>query len=800
MRKLKWFAVFFMFTAIACGGGNSIGSAPNTDVAEDATQPQQDVSQDLAAPDNTVADVGSNLAVDTKLDKAKYKAGEVVKVTCVVNGGTAETQAKVMPADGVTQTKAGFKVTKTGDYKAVCSIKGTSITDPTPAKFTVIPGDPAHIELSAKPNKPGFKIGDRVKITAKVTDDYGNTCPDAQLNPFSYTPQGIAKDVPNKPDWLEFAAEGQVTVTVSVMDFDSVKGEISLWCDESGPVIKITSPARGAMLTGDTKVEVQGTVTDAVSGVKSVKINDKDVKLDKSGAFLFVIDSVHGMNLIDLEAQDNAGNSSKVIQTYLFSDKYYADMNAPDPAKALVDQGIMAWLDKTSFDDQDHDPSNLNDLSTIVEVLLLNLDWNTLIPSPATRISILGTTYDLYLKNVSIKSDHVSMTPGSGYLKMKVDLNKFHADFKLKKVKGLGWDTSGSMDADSASISMKVFPQLGPNGQIHSDIKDVNVQMNGLKVKVGISIPLDLIKGQIEKMLKDQIVKQVGPALDKALNSLNMDKDFPISPFVGTGDPVNLHLKTQVQELTFTDAGMLAGMKASMTTAKAIEPPNPSLGSIGRGTCLTGKGKGKLPQQHKIEAGAFDDVLNQAMFALWWGGLLNIDATGKDLGQDLSQYGIKSLHIVTTPYLPPIVNGCRDDKHLFIQLGDMGVSLDLDMGGQGHADMFISLDARLDLAVAQVDGKTMITFDIKDPQVYSQITNTSGSLKGKEALLETMLKTMLVDQLLGQLKKKMPGFEIPAIDLHSFMDSIPAGTTLNITPEDLVRILGYTVLYAHLGK
>ena len=67
-------------------------------------------------------------------------------------------------------------------------------------------------------------------------------------------------------------------------------------------------------------------------------------------------------------------------------------------------------------------------------------------------------------------------------------------------------------------------------------------------------------------------------------------------------------------------------------------------------------------------------------------------------------------------------------------------------------------------------------------------------------MLEGMLKTLLVDQLLGALKDKMPGFEIPAIDLNSLMSSIPAGTTLNITPEKLERILGYSVLIAHLGK
>ena len=795
MKIFKWLITISLLTAVACGGGNSIGSIDKDVIQQEVTG---DTVQDSAQ------EISGRLAVDTKVDKEKYKAGEVVNVTCVITGdtsGTVGTEISVLPTDGVTRTQGGFKIIKTGAYQATCSIKGSDVKDPTPATFTVIPGDPANIELTATPKKDGFKIGDRVKIKAAVTDAYDNTCTDFSLNPFKYTPTDVAGDVPNKPGWLEFAKEGKVTVTVSVKSFDSVKGDISFWCDENPPVIVITNPARGAMLTGDTKVEVQGTVKDEVSGVQSVTINGQTVEPDTDGSFLFVIDSVQSMNLIDLEATDNAGNASKDIQTYLFSDKYYADMNTPDPAKALVADAIDAWVDKTTLDDGNHDPSDLNDLSTIVEVLLLNLDWNSLVPSPAAQdIGLVFARYDLYLKNISIKSDHVAITPGSGFLKMKVDLNKFHSDFTLKKKSGIGGDINGSMDADSISLEMKIFPQVGQDGKITSEIKDVNIQTNGLSVKVGISIPLDLLKGIIENLLKDQITKQVGPALDNALNALNMDMDFPLKPFIGTGDPLNLHLKTQVKDLTFTDAGMFAGMLGSLTAPKMIEPVNPSLGSIGRGTCLKNKRKGVLPQQKKIEIGAFDDLLNQALFALWWGGLLDIDATDQDLGQDLSQYGIKSLHLVTKPYLPPVINGCRDDDNLFVQLGDMGVSVDLDMGGEGHTDMFLSLEARLVLGVGQVDGKIMITFDIKDTKVYVQFINTTGSLKGKEKMLEGLIKTALVDQLLGALKKKIPGFAIPSIDLHSLMDSIPEGTNLNITPEELQRILGYTVLTAHLGK
>ena len=72
-------------------------------------------------------------------------------------------------------------------------------------------------------------------------------------------------------------------------------------------------------------------------------------------------------------------------------------------------------------------------------------------------------------------------------------------------------------------------------------------------------------------------------------------------------------------------------------------------------------------------------------------------------------------------------------------------------------------------------------------------------MEGKEAMLEGLMGTM-IDQLLGQLKKQFGGFEIPSIDLHSFMDSIPEGTVLDITIEELKRILGYTVAIAHLGK
>ena len=239
-------------------------------------------------------------------------------------------------------------------------------------------------------------------------------------------------------------------------------------------------------------------------------------------------------------------------------------------------------------------------------------------------------------------------------------------------------------------------------------------------------------------------------------------------------------------------------MKLSLTTPKKIQPHNDTIGAIAWGGCLNSQQLGDLPQKSRTELGAMDDVLNQATFDLWWGGLLTLDATGQDLGQNLSQSGIKSLHIITDPYLPPNIEGCTDDKKLHFQLGDMFVNLDIDMGSMTHAEFYLTMDSIIELKVEKQQNKNLITFDLKDPQVWIQLTKLTGPFEKNPQNFENLLKSILVSQLLDQIKKSFKGFEIPAIDLHSMIDSIPAGTNLQFVPESFERVPGYTVFSGHL--
>lgn len=79
--------------------------------------------------------------------------------------------------------------------------------------------------------------------------------------------------------------------------------------DKTGPVIRILAPAPDATLR-EKQAELRGTVSDALSPVKSLKINDTAVEI-KDGAFTWHWQVKEGENTVLVWAEDEAGNSTE---------------------------------------------------------------------------------------------------------------------------------------------------------------------------------------------------------------------------------------------------------------------------------------------------------------------------------------------------------------------------------------------------------------------------------------------------------------------------------------------------------
>lgn len=120
--------------------------------------------------------------------------------------------------------------------------------------------------------------------------------------------------------------------------------------DVHGPEISLSSPARGSILTGDNHVVIRGRVEDLGSGLASFTLNGETFMLSSGGsavairhAFAVRVALRFGINVIQAEAADLAGNMSSAAWAYLWSPSYLS-------LNAAIEDGIAARVTASALD------------------------------------------------------------------------------------------------------------------------------------------------------------------------------------------------------------------------------------------------------------------------------------------------------------------------------------------------------------------------------------------------------------------------------------------------------------------
>ena len=315
-----------------------------------------------------------------KLVPEQVEAGERAQVVCSAKDefGNEITDLNfiVKASEGVVVEGDKVWAGKVGQYEVRCSVKGVEANE-VPATLTVVPSKPAMVSLVVKPDYKAYSIGDEVTLDYKVFDRFDNEVQGVGAS-FEVPKMGagISKITQNK---FRFDAEGFYLFRV-VLDapYQDISDERELLCDQSPPVISILFPDRGQMFMEDASVTVKGTVSD-IGGIKEVRVNDNPVELDEKGYFEYRIISRHGLNPIVVTASDFYGHSSLVTRGYYYSTNYLPVTENTKVEDMVLPEGAMVYAGQEVIDDGDHDSSHPNDLATIVEILLANMNWQSLL-------------------------------------------------------------------------------------------------------------------------------------------------------------------------------------------------------------------------------------------------------------------------------------------------------------------------------------------------------------------------------------------------------------------------------------
>ena len=673
--------------------------------------------------------------------------------------------------------------------------------------LTVLPDEPAAVKLTVVPQKAFYKLLDKINLQVAVRDKYDNLIPDAQLLPVEIkTVEGMATDgaVETQPWTYKFVEEDQYIFTVKLQSNPQLAGSVAITVDGTGPLLSIDYPERGATLGDKPSVTVTGSVTDQ-SGLDAFTINGENVDVEVDNSFSHIVIAGHAVNLLQAEAVDPDGQETRTVQAYAFAEHYYPGEG--DDEATFIPAGIQLFLAESFVDDGDHDPSAPDDLATLMEMVLGGLDFASLLPNPVYN----ANSYQVFIKNASLSSPVVQMDLIEGALTIKVEFKDFSADVEaIGSCNVLGVDlcpdANGTLTVAKISFYSTVALGLDGAGNVTAVPTEFHLGIEGIKLDLsGIGSLLDpilngiisLFEGQVEAALSAQIEQMLPSLVAEVFSQFELNANVELGPIAEGGDKTVLKLETRYALLDATPAGLYMHFDTRVSsTKKVIHHP---LGSLARGNCAGPETPAfTLDSSKEMAIGVSDDVLNQLLFAVWYGAGLDADLTEENLADvagTFDGYGITEPAVSTDFFLAPMISDCNSDKVLRFGLGDLYLDAKFKMLGQPlvvGAFASVIASASLSLVIDGPDSGIALSIDEITSFEYEIVSVTQG-FEELVPIIEELLAANVLEEGLGKVAgASFGGLQLPEIDLSGLVPGVPPGTTLSFLPTSLERQAGFT--------
>ncbi|MBP47025.1 MAG: hypothetical protein CMH53_03720 [Myxococcales bacterium] len=563
------------------------------------------------------------------------------------------------------------------------------------------------------------------------------------------------------------------------------------------PNISVDFPPRGATIKSSIGfIEVKGSVKSGAGPIKSLTLNGGKLTVKADGSFKKVIQVTSGGNTLVFVAKDSLGTERKRVQAFLWSNNY----RKPIAAKVMsgaTDPGIAYYLSKQAIDDGKHDLPP-NDLATIFEIFMQSFDIGAILPSPAYDQGGLKVT----LSNLKYGKAKVSMSPVPGAFRLVATVPNLTSDLKAQ----FGWfSPNGKLTIKAIKIEADVVPTV-VNYKLVVDLKNVKISLDGFDIKLsglasllnGIVAGLkDTFVTSLQTSFADTIKKEIGPVVASAFSALAISFPFAIPALDGSNEVIQADVKTDFSKVSIDDKGSVFWLRAQGSSKKSNTVDN--LGIPDRIGCGTGIQEVVVPQKDPLELTLSDDTLNQVMYALWLGGMLEFTIPASFLGQvDLTQYGVTNLKMKAKALLAPTVSDCNPKKELQAHIGDMLIEASMELLGQKlDVELWITVAIGVDVKLAKnAKGNSELSIgltEVKSLDIEANIKQ--DNLIGSETVIAGLVGDNLVSGLLGSLGGGALGsFELPTIDLSGAVKGLPPGTGIAIAPKTIVRKAGNTIV------
>lgn len=756
---------------------------------------------------------GTPVSVRAALDRYEVLAGERVTVHCLaqdVGGNTVTVGAEIrVDVTPLSADATGLTPSVATPHHITCALPALSL-ESAPVELTVRPALPAELTVvEVIPTRAIYARNEVVELRLVIRDAFANEVPAANVE-ITALPTFAA--APAGPRQVSLLGDGLVPLTARVTSPThqgrTVEGTITVRVDGAAPELVITFPARGEIVaaTPGQPLTVRGTVTDVGTGVTSLAIGGQPVTIGAGGAFSTVITPKWGINVIEATAVDDAGNTRALAQSFELGSRF----RRASPSRigtARIDDGIVLRIGRTALDD---DAPDVDDLATIARLAVERIDLAALIPSPATTyrsdcsipfVSITGALR-LYVDDVRYASPSFDFTPIAGGLRLRVQVSNADVDVHTSgDVCDIGVGLNGSARASRIVVTADLMVSAS-NGQVTVRVSSRNVQISGLTLDLRLPSIIDwavdgiinlfsgIIGDELESTFSDVIASEVPPVIEQFLESIALATGIALPAPLS----LNLGVDAVLGSIGFDGSGGTTGQDTTIYAAGTLVPE--PLGAILQERQVAAA----FPAGRALGVGIGFDLVNQALYALWYGGGIDMDLGPSLLPSQVGGATQTRAHL--RALLPPVMQPSGDTQYpLELQAGEL--VLDLDLAGLGglppiqatlHAAFFarasVSVDAQGQLQLA-LDPRVDLHLDFDSS--LEGVLDVVGFTQSIEATLSS-----LIPQLVGQVLRGIP---LPSFDLSQMAGNyLPAGIVLGVGQPTVAVQPSYLVLEGNVVR
>ena len=740
-------------------------------------------------------DVGAQIAItpgpvasiDTALSATSVVAGGDVTATCIAHDAFGNVVPDAKPSLASAPTDAGNvvtgltgKFTHAGIYDLACEIPGAK-TRPLP--FEVVPGPPAKLIITPSPTKAVYPIGSVVTIETLVADQYDNPIVDA---PTQYASAPGASSTLGS-NHFQYLANGFYTLSATVpaptATGQPLVAQVRIEVDGNGPTIEC--PTDGTMLNAapGSIVTLNGSVN-SPNGVASVTVNGAAANLAGT-AFSLPFTTRFGINFADIVATSTNGVQSTRTCSFLVANQWatenglYGDTVSLKLTQAAVDDGNRAGA-VTSFGDMLFRVANSAGLASTIDSGLRAANPLKQRSCDSETCTFLGCicwySSGVEYRDLSLPGPQtVTLTLVNGGLQAHVRVPNVGVNMRVWGAVGpVPYDTTGWATFSFLDVTMTIDTFLS-GGKLHGAIRPNSVTTNvgSLSTAFGgvdgwiinnVVVPLaqGTLRNTVRNLVTSFITNNFNSVLDGVLSGLDVSTlgtSFNVPRLDGAGT-IPLSFGVGFSTVSTSTSRMLVGLSSRLTAPAGQALP--SLGvPIPTGTVLNDV---TVSPPSTAGVGIHVGVLDQALHALWRGGMFNTTLNGALLGNGLPAGAEMRL----TTQLPPVamLNG----NAVELSLGAMNLAVTypgLFGGTDGSGNPLPPL--RVVLGARATSTPTLVANDLKFGSfVITEMHFSTGDVSldaSTNNVLRSMLQALLQKVIDQSLNNSLPALPIPSFTL-----------------------------------